>query len=213
MSLSSERLDGAVRLLGGMDMTRRVRAVTSQQSQPSQPKPPPLIISLESLHSMTAPSSTSVPYLYPNDPTHRLLSFAQGILYEFTSAGYHVAERSRLKLHATVINTRYIRQPPSPPPLPPPPSSSSSSSPPPFKSHFQTSRGQNQSHSPPIKIDARNLIETCRDWKRATHVVLDRVAICKMGARKVYGQDGCVLDEMYEEVVSVPLPTLPDGGV
>ncbi|KAH7399082.1 AKAP7 2'5' RNA ligase-like domain-containing protein [Phaeosphaeria sp. MPI-PUGE-AT-0046c] len=67
---------------------------------------------------------------------------------------------------------------------------------------------QNQGHGPDAKswlrFDARELIEKYKDFKWAEEVRIDRVQICKMGARKVWSGgregEGEVLDERYEVV-------------
>lgn len=55
------------------------------------------------------------------------------------------------------------------------------------------------------KVDARGVFRRYKDHVWADDVVVDRVALCEMGARKVYGQEGEVVDEVYEEIASVGL--------
>ncbi|KAI8935031.1 hypothetical protein NX059_008695 [Plenodomus lindquistii] len=64
------------------------------------------------------------------------------------------------------------------------------------------------SHRPkssnPLRFDARDLIQQYKDCTWATDVKIDRVCLCKMGARKVWsgGAEGVgeVVDEVYEVV-------------
>jgi activating signal cointegrator complex subunit 1 len=53
------------------------------------------------------------------------------------------------------------------------------------------------------QIDATELIELCKDFIWATDVAIDKIAICKMGAKKEYDDGGNVVREKYEEVAYV----------
>ncbi|KAF2433962.1 hypothetical protein EJ08DRAFT_646851 [Tothia fuscella] len=58
----------------------------------------------------------------------------------------------------------------------------------------------------PMRIDATSLIEKFRDVVWAEGVRVERVAICKMGAKKILGEGGVVVGEEYEEVAVVEMP-------
>jgi len=54
------------------------------------------------------------------------------------------------------------------------------------------------------RFDAEPLLEAWKDFVWATDVPLERVAICKMGAKKVLNEEGAVVGEEYEEIASIP---------
>lgn len=95
---------------------------TSPGSSPSstvQPKPsaPPILtISLRALSPFPthSPSRATVLHSAPYDPTGRLQRFCLGLLAHFKAAGYMLsdqqADRERLTLHATLINTVYAKK-------------------------------------------------------------------------------------------------------
>jgi activating signal cointegrator complex subunit 1 len=86
-------------------------------------------------------------------------------------------------LHATLINTIYAKG--------------------------RKSQGHGPNAKAPLKIDARALLERYQDFVWARDVVLDRIAICEMGAKKLV-ENGEVVGEQYTEVASVSL--LVDRG-
>jgi activating signal cointegrator complex subunit 1 len=59
-------------------------------------------------------------------------------------------------------------------------------------------------HGPKAKgqriFDAAKIVEQYKDVVWAKNVRIDRVQICKMGAKKILGDDDEVLDEQYEVV-------------
>lgn len=56
---------------------------------------------------------------------------------------------------------------------------------------------------PPL-IDATSLIEQFKDYVWADDIVLDKIAICKMGAVKITDDSGGIVDEQYEELATAP---------
>lgn len=66
------------------------------------------------------------------------------------------------------------------------------------------SRGRNG--RAPIRFDATTLLEQFKDFVWAVDFRVEKVAICKMGAKKVFGERGEVVGEEYEEVAYVELP-------
>jgi len=97
-------------------------------------------------------------------------------------AGLLIPDDRPLKLHATVVNTIYVKG--------------------------RRSRGGKggKKSSAPLRIDATALLERYRDYVWAEDIVLDRIAICEMGAKKILDDRGDVVGEEYREVASVPLP-------
>jgi activating signal cointegrator complex subunit 1 len=187
-----------------------------------------LTVNLESLVPMQAPHKTSILYAEPRDGTQRLVPFAEELREQFTKKGFMVEDDRPLRLHATILNTVYAKpkkgkgrllkqagteekqqQPhqeeqeddnasvastmegdltalPDPSTVEPP--------------------DRNEGHGPDgkswMRFDARSLIEKYKDFVWAEDVRIDRVLICKMGAKKILSEDGEVLDEAYEVVAS-----------
>ncbi|KAL2352077.1 kinase A anchor protein [Cryomyces antarcticus] len=194
MSLDEERLTCAIELLHSIDTAELLKEVGLKAS------PALLSITLESLHSMHSPSKTSILYAIPTDPTNRLHAFASRIRSLFTDADLVVLDDRPLKLHATIVNTIYAKKEGRKRPGRIADSSSNSA----------TSKGSNdraEGHGPhsraPIRLDARELMDRYKDFVWAQDVAVEKVAVCKMGARKVVDEWGRVVDEVYEEVGSV----------
>ncbi|KAL1585608.1 hypothetical protein WHR41_05996 [Cladosporium halotolerans] len=203
MSLNEEQLNEAITLLKSIDVENLLSTAaaasnpefpntqpTDQTDPPSSlstaispppTAPKPLRIDLKSLTSMHAPRSTSILYTAPADPSLRLHPFCLALQSLFRAQNLLVPDSRPLKLHATLVNTIYAK-----------------------------GRGRGSGHGPDanalLKFDARGLLERYEGCVWAAGVVLDRVAICEMGARKVVGEGGVVLGEEYVEVASVGLP-------
>jgi activating signal cointegrator complex subunit 1 len=194
MSLQSEeKVDEAIHFLRSIDMASlleeaaELRDQDGSAPQPSESKaasaaPEPLTISLSSLTSMHPPQKTSILYTAPSDPTARILPFCASLVNLFRSADLVLPDDRPLKLHATVVNTIYAK-----------------------------AGGRGSGHGPnakaPIRLDAREVLERYQDWVWAKDVKVGKVAICKMGAKKILGEGGKIVAEEYEEVASVSLPT------
>ena len=85
-----------------------------------------------------------------------------------------------MKLHATVVNTIYAREAKS------------------GKKRWGKGSG---------KLDATELIEKYKDFEWAKDFRIEKVAICEMGAKRIVEGDE-VVDQVYTEVASVPLPVI-----
>ena len=85
-----------------------------------------------------------------------------------------------MKLHATVVNTIYAREAKS------------------GKKRWEKGSG---------KFDARELVERYREFEWARDVRMESVSICEMGAKKILEEE-VVVDQVYTEVASVPLPVI-----
>ncbi|EON68071.1 hypothetical protein W97_07219 [Coniosporium apollinis CBS 100218] len=68
-----------------------------------------------------------------------------------------------------------------------------------------TSSGHGPDARAPLRFDATALIERYKDFVWAEEITIDKVAICKMGAKKTLNERGEVVNEEYEEVASVAL--------
>ncbi|KAK5717620.1 hypothetical protein LTR17_015973 [Elasticomyces elasticus] len=239
MSLDKAGLEEAVQALQSLDMKSilqqaRSRVTTSAMkhseaatkpgtlgtdpSSLTRPvSPPPLIerevaplsIDHKGLVSMHDPQNTSILYSAPEDRSNRLYPFCQAVQKHFSDAELLVPDDRPLKLHATIINTIYVKGKKKPPMRQRDREEAAE----------QDEAGQgggggredrSQGHSPranaPLKLDATALLERYGEFVWAANVVLDRIAICEMGAKKILDAEGRVVNEEYTEVASVPLP-------
>jgi len=71
---------------------------------------------------------------------------------------------------------------------------------------IDTSQGHGANAKAPFRLDMRDVLERYKDFVWADHVLLDRVAICEMGAKKTVDEKGEVVSEEYREVARVGLP-------
>ncbi|KAM0707035.1 hypothetical protein Q7P35_006366 [Cladosporium inversicolor] len=221
MSLDQDRLENAIKLLQSLDITQLLlhssethmpplgttttvdpqgiitlkeplakheRPIVSLQRPVSPPAverasrattaSKPLTIDLEGLVSMHAPEKTSIIYIEPCDSSERLYPFCLALQNIFNKEGILVPDNRELRLHATLVNTIYAKG--------------------------TKSQGHGRNANAPMKIDARALLDKYADFVWAKDVVIDRIAICEMGAKKRV-ENGEVVGEEYTEVASVPL--------
>lgn len=143
----------------------------------------PYAISLTSLKSMTAPAKAAVLYAAPIDRSGRLLPLCLRLRGVFEAAGLVVPEQRPLLLHATLLNMVYGR-------LALEARGGEGSS-------GKGGRGKGRKGRPRT-IDARDLIGKYDGFVFAEGVRLEKVAICKMGAKEVVDSDGRVVGAEYE---------------
>ena len=174
----------------------------------------PLTIDLKGLVSMHAPQSTSILYSAPTDVTGRLYPFCVALQKLFQNKGFLVEDNRQLKLHATIVNTiyakgrrmlpnRFAKQQAAGPSGELTASAEQNSA----GSRDDRSQGHGPNANAPLKIDTTAILENYKDFAWAENVVLDRVAICEMGAKKIIDAEGNVTGEEYTEVASIALPT------
>ncbi|KAL6717667.1 hypothetical protein ACLMJK_005582 [Lecanora helva] len=138
----------------------------------------PLKMTLSGLHPMQSASRTSSLYIGYNDTSPALTPFCLNLQSAFRDAGFLLPDTRPLKLHATIVNTIYVRE---------------------------AKSGKKRWSKDSAKIDATQIIETYKDYEWAKDLHIDRVAICEMGAKKILeGEE--VVDQVYTEVASVSLP-------
>lgn len=201
------KLAEAVRLLQTIDVLKmleqaaaRSRSMTTEAG--SRSSMVPLKVDLRGVASMHSPSKTSVLYTSPMDSTGRLLSLCEQLRDVFVEKGLLVKDDRPLKLHVTVVNTIYVKGRP------------------PAQSNADRGAGgaqrQGDSGQPrrrnrrpgPVQFDARPAIEHLKDFAWAEDVLLDRIAICEMGAKKVVDEKtDKIVEEAYKEVAIRALPT------
>lgn len=151
-----------------------------------------LSVTLQGLQAMQRPSETSVLYAPPADPTGVLRRFCESLRRVFQEAGLMAEEQRPLLLHATVVNTVYVRG---------------------QRRQQQQQRGRGSSSNnngrqngggrrERMTIDARDIIARYDDYVWVEDMPVGKVAICRMGARRIEGTDG---DEAYEVEAQVSI--------
>ncbi|KXT06094.1 hypothetical protein AC578_1306 [Pseudocercospora eumusae] len=177
--------------------------VVGESSSAAEVPRRPLALDLKGLESMHPPQKTSMLYAAPTDPTGRLYPFCLALQKAFNEKEFLVSDDRKLKLHATIVNTIYAkgRREPAKPQI-----NDQLSNIPTRTQDADAGHGHGPNANAPLKLDARSLIEKYVDYVWAENITLDRVAICEMGAKKILGADGNVIDEKYTEVASVQLP-------
>ncbi|KAI1781157.1 kinase A anchor protein [Hypoxylon cercidicola] len=137
----------------------------------SRPLPPLLSVTLRGLHSMQpSASKASILYAPPVDTESTLLRFCENLRAAFQDAGLMATENRPLLLHATIMNTIYVRG--------------------------RNRRGANRREK--LTIDARGILGRYGDFVWMENIPVQKVAICKMGAKKQ--ENG---DEAYEVVAEI----------
>ncbi|CAD0111354.1 unnamed protein product [Aureobasidium uvarum] len=190
----------------------------------------PLTISLESLEPMQSPSKTSILYIRPEDPTNRLQILCQALRKKLTDAGLLVPDIRPLRLHATLVNTIYVKgrkkskkqksevikpeqdennatEPVDQPPSMQIAEEEDNKTEDPEKKESENTLQANQAssgHGPSAKsslyIDATSLISTYASHIWASGVPITKIAICEMGVKKQLSSTGEVIGEAYKEV-------------
>lgn len=188
MSLKEERLGEAVGLLGGLRMgeilaearreeAERTRAAARLVGEGPEGGAPVadegMSISLRGLHSMQKASQASVLYAPPVDARGTLRPFCEKLRAKFLEAGLMVDDDRPLLLHATIVNTVYVR-------------------------------GRGRGKGRRLTLDAGSLLDRYADYVWLERFAVDRVAICRMGAKEVEGEEGEV-DAAYEVEAEVKI--------
>ncbi|KFA61623.1 hypothetical protein S40285_06204 [Stachybotrys chlorohalonatus IBT 40285] len=127
-------------------------------------------ISLKGLHSMHPPARTSVLYAPPTDPEGVLRPFCEQLRRPFLESGLMADEGRPLLLHATVVNTIYV------------------------------GRGRGGRRRERMTLDARELLRRHEEYVWLEGMPLEKLTLCRMGAKRIEGSNG---DEAYEVVAEV----------
>jgi activating signal cointegrator complex subunit 1 len=153
-----------------------------QDAEGKEEAPQPLLVTLRGLASMQTPAKTSVLYAHPVDDRGVLQAFCEKLRGVFLDAGLMQDENRPLLLHATVLNTIYVKNPPG-------------------VSEGGGGKKKRGRRGEKLAFDARDIVDRYEDtiWMRDFSV--DRISLCRMGAKKVE-VDG-VQDEAYEAVAEV----------
>ncbi|MCJ1311643.1 hypothetical protein MMC25_005316 [Agyrium rufum] len=144
-------------------------SLSSSSSSSSPPKS--LVIDITSLEPMQSPTNTSILYAVPRDSSSRLLRFGTLLRDVFAEAGFLLPNPRPLKLHATIVNTVYVKG----------------------RNQRRKGGGGGGGHVRSREkgsrgIDAAGWIERWRGRMWAVGVRVERVAVCEMGAKKIVGE-------------------------
>lgn len=190
--LSPERLEAACSFLKALNITRLFKGADAetvddskegavadgQKVEIADAQPMPMKVTLSGLYPMQSPSKTSSLYISPTESPPALAPLCLNLQAAFRDAGFLLPDTRPLKLHATIVNTIYARE---------------------------AKSGKQRWSKDSRKIDATELMEKFKDYEWARDLTIDRVAICEMGAKKILeGEE--IVDQVYTEVASVPLP-------
>ncbi|KAF3070564.1 hypothetical protein GL218_00398 [Daldinia childiae] len=168
-------LDKAVALLKTLVPRKIMASINAAETgqEPARPLSPLLSVTLKGLHSMQPTSSkASVLYASPVDSEGTLLRFCENLRSTFQEAGLMAEENRPLLLHATIMNTIYVKG---------------------------RNRKGGKRHEK-LTIDARDILDRYDDYVWMKDVPVEKIAICKMGAKKQ--EDG---DEAYEIEAEIEL--------
>jgi activating signal cointegrator complex subunit 1 len=157
----NEGLERAIALLKGLRPAELLASVRPGTT----PMPPqePLKITLKGLHCTQSPEKTSVLYAPPSDSQGILQSFCEKVRAVFVKEGL-VQEADRpLLLHATIINTVYVKG-----------------------ANARGSQPQRGKRSR-LTIDARDIVDRYEDYVWIQDMAIEKIAICKMSAQPVEG--------------------------
>ncbi|KAF5875156.1 uncharacterized protein Bfra_003609 [Botrytis fragariae] len=207
MSLeTAERIQGAISILQGIFSSPS--AVPKKEHEGAEKNKTEIKdiqlpkITLTSLHPMHQPWSTSILYTSPRDPHSHLQTFCQSLKDTFTTAGFMLPEEKgrSLLLHATIVNTIYVRGARQD-------SGTGTRGTGTGNARGNRGRGRGGSssghgkHKARLTFDARDIVTKYADFTWMRDVRVEKVAICRMGAKKK--GDG---DEEYEVEAEIEVP-------
>ncbi|KAF9877793.1 hypothetical protein CkaCkLH20_04928 [Colletotrichum karsti] len=164
----NEGLDKAVEVLKSLrprEILSTVKPLSSitQLAGPATSTPEkPLSLTLRGLHSIQPAPKASVLYAPPVDTEGVFRAFCEKLRAVFQEAEVMEKEDRPLLLHATIVNTIYVK-----------------------------GRGKKGSK---VTIDARDILDRYDDYVWMEDVPVEKIAICRMGAKKIEGED----DQEYE---------------
>lgn len=142
------------------------QATTHERETGSQ-----VLLTLKGLNSMQTPDKATVLYAPPSDPEGILRGFAEQIKATFEDAGLLAPDERPLLLHATIVNTVYV------------------------KGARNSHKGKKWNRN--VIGDAQAMMDRYDDQVWMEEVPLEKIAVCRMGAKPVE-VDGVVVDVAYE---------------
>ncbi|KAK6212641.1 hypothetical protein LQW54_005062 [Pestalotiopsis sp. IQ-011] len=164
-------VDQAVELLRALAPRKMLsEARPTSTSNEEEAEPQPLSVTLRGLHSMQPASKASTLYAAPADADGALQRFCERLRGAFEEAGLMVIDKRPLLLHATILNTIYIKG-------------------------RDRSKGDGKGKKrEKMAIDARGILDRYEDHVWMDEVPVEKIAICRMGAKET--EDG--RDQAYE---------------
>lgn len=176
-----ESLDKAVELLKSL----KPREIMSTVKAPVMPGSsggaeaaakgqPELLITLKGLHTFQKADKATVLFAPPSDQTGVIQAFSEKIKALFKDAGLLAPDDRPLLLHATIVNTIYVKGN--------------------RKSH---GHGKKRGGDRTFVADGQAIMDRYEDQVWLENAPLDRIAICRMGAKPVE-ENGTVVDAAYE---------------
>lgn len=136
-----------------------------------------LTVSLRGLRSFQAAKEARVLYAPPIDPFGALHGFCQRLQGVFKSEGFIVDDGKPLTLHATVVNTVYVKGS--------------------DRGTKGKDRNDRRGRKERLSIDARDIINQYQDYVWVEEMPVEKVQICKMGAKET--EDGEIQYEAVAE--------------
>ncbi|KAH7399996.1 kinase A anchor protein [Cadophora sp. MPI-SDFR-AT-0126] len=172
---------------GGDDTSTVSNSESKEKEKQKERPPPPLHITLQGLQSMHDPSKTSVLYAAPLDPNLRLYRFCVKLREVFKE--FLVGEQRPLLLHATVVNTVYVK-------------GRGGGGGRGNERGGRGARGRGGGRGRErLTLDARELLRGWEDFVWMRNVRVESVAVLRMGAK--VGESG---EEEYEVEGEVDIP-------
>ncbi|KAG9256680.1 kinase A anchor protein [Emericellopsis atlantica] len=176
MTLKDEVLTQAVSTLRGLSLKAvleeaRANPATEAAVELGSPMPSldqKLQVTLKGIQPLQPPAQCRVLYAPPIDPSGLLRRFCELVRGRFASFMSAEELARPLLLHATVVNTIYVKG-------------------------IGKSKGR-------TTIDARDIVGRYEDEVWMEGMDVDRVALCRMGAKAVEGSDGDMVYEVEAEV-------------
>jgi activating signal cointegrator complex subunit 1 len=177
--------------------------------------PDVLVVQLRGLMPMQKPRQTSVLYAEPYDKSGRLMRFSESVRSSFEENGWVLEDKRGLKLHATTLNTIYAkdrrarkdRVDEAGGTLNAEKGSGEGSADVGKQGVSQEENKANgeedvrQNTKSWMRFDAEALMQAYDGFVWTNDVRIDRVQICKMGAKKILHEEtGETIDEQYEVV-------------
>lgn len=135
-----------------------------------------LSITLQGLHTMQKASTTTVLYAPPSDREGILQQFCEKLRAAFREDELMVEENRPLLLHATIVNTIYVRG-----------------------GRSAAAKG-GKARAARLTVDATDILGRYDDYVWMRDVPVEKIAICRMGAKKVGTGEDDVEYEVEAEI-------------
>jgi activating signal cointegrator complex subunit 1 len=160
-------LEKATELLRSLK-PREILASMKSPTTGGEAGPGPLTITLRGLNSMQPASNASVLYAHPVDQLGVLQAFCEKIREAFLEAGLMIQDNRPLLLHATILNTVYVKG----------------------------GRRKRNGRWEKVTINARPILDRYEDQLWVENARIEKLALSRMGAKKMQVEG--LEDEAYE---------------